>query len=944
MIRLPILLITITGKLLAIGLLAGATWPHENSNIAVDPAVRFGILENGMRYALMKNSEPPEQIALRLHVAAGSIHEKEGQRGLAHFLEHMAFNGSKNFPDVEALISQMQRLGIGFGAHANAYTGYDETVYMLDLPNGSEEVVDLAFTVMRDFADGLLIEAEEIEKERGVILAEKKSRDSVNRRLFEQEIEFLLPDFLASKRSPIGIEEVIETAPRERFVEFYETYYIPSRLSFVAVGDFDPEVFEKEIIASFEGMKAVEPKAPPLDLGPIPEGFGFQTAVFIDEEVSQDELTLGALRPYSFEQDTVESRLERLPLSIANAIINRRFQILSKGEGSPISGGSASYFNWLNAIESVEVSVAPEDGKWPEAIAILEHELRRALEYGFTEAELEEVRANLLNAYEEAAIRAPTRTSPALASGLFRSIHRQTVFSHPEENLRIYKKGLIAVTAEDCHVALKDAWKETDLSLTLTTKSAEADAEKQLTELYKASQLITLEPPRKEAKQEFAYTDFGPAGTVTKETHITDLDFKQYVLSNRIRVNLKETDFKKNSVLVKARFGGGTLTQPKDKTGLKMVAAALMNGGGLGQHSNDDLARILAGKNVSYSFGIGDDAFSLSGSTTPKDLQLQLQLMCAALTDPGYRDEALRQLHKQMPPLASQLKHTLGGAMAEMQSWFRGHDGRFAKPDPDRIPEYTKDDVQSWITKDLSESYLELTIVGDFEIKNALPMILKTFGALSDREDAIARHEEKRVVDTPSFPTSKTFTYSSKIDKAAALVTWKGSANERDVKESRRMNILAKILGDRLRKILREELGSSYSPSAGFSMSPVFDTAFLTSSSVATSTETALLNEKMLEIGQSLATDGATQDELDRALTPLIEGLPKSLRQNGHWLNVIMAQSQAQPYRLDWARERDADYASISLSEVNALARKYLQPENAAIVTLKSDAITEASL
>ena len=235
-------------SLVALSLLALCTcslnatqWAHLDSDVAVDSTVTFGTLENGMRYAILPNAEPPGRVSLRLHVDSGSLSESEDQRGLAHFLEHMVFNGSKHFPDASLLIPKMQRLGIAFGAHANAYTSFDETVYMLDLPNIEEDTLDLAFTVMRDFAftvmrdfaDGALLETDEIDKERGVVLAEMNSRDSVQMRLLEQRLEFLMPNFLASQRLPIGLESVIAGAPRDRFATYYSDNYTAQNIAFI---------------------------------------------------------------------------------------------------------------------------------------------------------------------------------------------------------------------------------------------------------------------------------------------------------------------------------------------------------------------------------------------------------------------------------------------------------------------------------------------------------------------------------------------------------------------------------------------------------------------------------------------------------------------------------------------------------------------------------------
>jgi len=273
-------------------------WAQEKSDIKTDSRVTYGRLPNGMRYILMANEQPPGRVSMRLHIAAGSLMERDDQRGVAHFLEHMVFNGSRNFPDATVLIPKMQRLGIAFGAHANAYTSFDETVYMLDLPNNEEDTLKLGFDVMRDFGDGAFLKESEIDKERGVILSEKTSRDSVQMRLMEKQFDALLPDALPAKRFPIGTEEIIKSAPRSAFTDFYRDYYNPSHMTFVYVGDFDPKAAEQRIIATFSSMKNPAKLGQNPELGTVPAGHGFKTLAMADKEVGTTDLTLTVIKRY----------------------------------------------------------------------------------------------------------------------------------------------------------------------------------------------------------------------------------------------------------------------------------------------------------------------------------------------------------------------------------------------------------------------------------------------------------------------------------------------------------------------------------------------------------------------------------------------------------------------------------------------------------------------
>jgi len=914
---------------------AARPWPQAASDIAPDPKASFGRLPNGLRYIIYPNAEPPKRVSLRLHVAAGSLMEADNQQGLAHFLEHMVFNGTKDYSAKE-LIPQMQRLGIPFGADVNAFTSFDETVYMLNLPNLAEETLKLGFTVMRDFGDGALLQAAEIDRERGVILSEKISRDTVEDRLMRQQFGALLPDSLVSKRFPIGLEEIIKTAPRERFGEFYTRYYTPARMTFIVVGDVDPVVMSQRIEAVFASMvNPAEPGKDP-DLGPIKAPEGLAAAVFADKEVASTSLALTLVSPFHKRPDTVAERNALLPLEIANSMLSRRFERLAQKEKSPIAAGQASKDDLFNYAELGSVEVVAADDRWQEAVPVLEQELRRALEHGFTAAELAEAKSNIINRFEQAVKQESTRKSEAIAMELVKSINADEVFSTPETDLEVVRQGLDAVDPEACHAAFKKFWDAPGMHLILTTKEKPADAAKNLAALYQESTGSPTAAPAAGTALKFAYTSFGKSGTATSRKEVADLGITQLVLSNNIRVNLKPTDFEKGRIHLLARIGSGQLTQPKDKPMLKEFATAVFEGGGLGKHSIEDLQQILAGKNVGSTLGIAEDAFTLGGSTTPADFGLQVRLMCACLTDPGFRDEGLWQFQKAIPMIYQQLNHTPMGPEQEMEGWLHGGDSRYTPAPMEKLASYTLDDAKKWLTPELSKGYLELSIVGDFQVDAILPELLASFGALPKRDRTKPELEEARSVVFPNAPAEKSLAYDSKIPQAVAFAIWKTKGPRNNQKEFRRFNVLAEIYQDRLREIIRQKLGASYSPNAEAGGSEALaDFGFLMGQSIGTSTDVPLLLKTMRELADALAAKGATVDELDRALKPTLSQLKQSLRDNKYWLNTALSQCQLDPRRLDLVRERDADYASITIKEINALAKKYLAAENALLIGIK---------
>jgi zinc protease len=912
-------------------------WPHQSSDIPPDANAVFGSLPNGMRYLIYPNPEPPGRVSLRLHIAAGSLMEADDQRGLAHFLEHMVFNGTKNHSAAD-LIPRMQRLGIAFGAHANAYTSFDETVYMLDLPDLTEDTIQLAYTVMRDFGDGALLEPEEIDKERGVILAEKMSRDSVSYRLMEQQFSELLPDSLLTRRFPIGIEDVIQNAPRERFLDFYTRYYTPQRMTFIVVGDVDVAQTRARIEATFASMANPASPGGDPDMGSIRQPEGLETAVFHDKEVAATDVSLMLVRPHTEKPDTRDNRSVELPIAIAHAILDRRFERLSKEENSPIASGGASKSELFNYMEFGSIDITAADDRWQDVVPILEKEFRRALQHGFTLQELEEAKANILNSYEQAVKQKPTRKSEGIATVLARTVNDNTVFSEPETDLVIIREGLEKIDPSTCHEAFKSFWDASGFHLVLTTKEKPGNAEVELAALFEDSRGVPVEPPVTRAIPVFAYESFGKPGTVKSTKTVEGLDITQIVLSNQVRLNLKRTDFEKDRISISARIGSGKLAQPKDMPMLDAFAEAIFSGGGLGKHSNDDLQQILAGRNVGTALSIGEDAFTLSGSTTPADFALQCRIMCATLTDPGYRNEGLWQFQKAIPMIYQRLRHTPAGPMQEMESWLHGGDPRFSVAPEEKLSTYTTDHVRSWLDPELAKGFLELSIVGDFDPGTILPEILATFGALPTRSSTPAKLDDARKIKFPNAPANKRFTYQSKIPQGIATVIWQTKGFRGNEREFRRLNLLGDILGDRLRDEIREKLGASYSPNAGATGSPALDEmGYLMAQSVGKPEDLDTLINTTRDLANELATKGAMEDELDRALKPTLGILEKTLRDNSYWLNTVLSDSQSNPTRLAMARDRESDYQSITLKEINALAKTYLTAENALLVRIEPE-------
>lgn len=898
-------------------------WIHENSDLDADPSVVWGELENGLRYAVLPHDEPPERVSLRLLIQAGSLMEEDDQQGLAHFLEHMAFNGTKRFPGTE-MVEYFQRLGMGFGADTNAHTSFDETVYKLELPENSTELLDEGLSLFRDYCDGMLLEAGEIDKERGVILSESRARDSVGWRTFKEEFKFLLPESLISRRMPIGVDEIIETMPRERFVDYYKKWYTLDRAVIIAVGDIDEARLRPALEKHFGNLKAPAEKLPDPDLGKIIEP-GLTAKLHSEPEAPATTVSIQFVKPFTDGPDSKARRRYKAELGLAGAMIKRRLDILSKQEDAPFTEGSFYDWSWFEFVQfaGIELTTTPEN--YEAALRTAEQELRRALEHGFTQAELEEAYAKRQNALREAADSASTRKARSIAGHLVSSINDKRVFTSPAQDLALFEEE--AFTVQGCHESLRRLCDAGSTYLFASGNLELENAAGKLVDIYRASRAAEVAPPVETQSEAFAYESIGERGDTVARKDLKDLEISQARLSNGVRVNLKHTDFQEKRVYVKMRFGGGLLDAADVAEGLPLLAGAIFTAGGLEAHSADELERIFAGKSVDVSFAVEEDAFALTGSTTSRDIPHLLRLMTAYLHAPGYRDEALRQAHKQFEELYKQLRHTPEGVIRNEVTRLRtGGDKRFGYPPEDVLGALTAEDVRNWLREPLRSGYLEVSIVGDMDADNTLSLCEKTVGALPGRSIDKPDFAEARMIAFPDSAQHR-LSVNTEIQKAYLLGYWP-TEDIWDIGRTRRLGMLASVFDDRLRKKIREEIGESYSPYATNRPSNAFTGYGYTVAVVNIQPAQAeRIRGIVQELAATLSGGGITEDELERARAPLLNKLEELVRNNRYWLETVLSDSQEHPQRLDFARTIIEDNKAITVEELNGLARQYYTPD-----------------
>lgn len=918
-------------------MMASADWAQDASDLKADTAVIYGKLENGMGYVLMENDTPSGTAAIRMHIDAGSTTEADDQRGLSHFLEHMAFNGSENVPEGE-MIKILERYGLAFGPDTNAFTSFDQVQYQLDLPSVEEEVIDTGIFLMRETASNLLLDAEAIDRERGIIKSEERTRDTYGLRNLVNQLEFLVPDTILGDRLPIGDLDVIATAPRERFVDIYNKYYRPERVTFVMVGDFDAAEIEAKIKDKFGDWEAVGEDGGDPELGTVSTDRGLQANFFYDPDVPTN-ISLNYVKPYTKEADTAEARKKDLILSIGNGIVTRRLTKLARQEDSPFLGagaGSSAYFNAAE-VASVDMTATPET--WEAALGVAEQELRRAIEHGFLESELKEQLANIRTGIENSVDRADTRDSTALASQLANAVNDMRVFTSPQSGLDRFNAYADDITVDMVYKAFVEQWQGTEPLIHMSNNVEIDGAEAKILAAYNASKEVPVSAPEDTGATEFGYTDWGDAGEIVMDERIEDLDIRTVKFTNNVRLNVKKTDFEEGVVRMSLRVGGGELEMLGAPDGLSVLVGNFYGAGGLGKHSADELQSLLAGKTVSSGFGVGADYFGGYGSTNADDLELQMQLWAAYLTDPGFRPEGEAQWKQAIAVFMPQLDATPSGiAQRDVGRILASGDNRFGFGSEEDLAARTYAEFKPYFERAASEGAIEIAIVGDVEEDAAIAAVANTFGTLPERRAEAPAFDEARVLEFPDDRTPIALKHAGLEKQAMAMTYWKADDGF-DHKVSAKQDLLRAILRLKLTDKLREELGATYSPRAGNTSSEIFPGyGYLSASSEIEPQDVERVHAAIDEIAADMAGGGITEDELQRARKPIMEGMEEAEEDNGSWIGLI-DEAQSLPGDLDRWRNDEAVYLAITVDELTAAAAKYFTPENTLKISITSDKV-----
>ena len=923
--------------LAAAGLAAARTaspFPQVGSDLPPDPAAHYGALANGLRYVIVADPDARGRVSLRLLVNSGSREEAEDQCGLAHFVEHLAFDGSAHYAP-GTLIEYLQRSGMSFGPDANATTSFDRTLYLLELPDNAPATIAEGFRVFADYAGGLLLDPVMIEKERGVIANERRARDSLRSRVRQARRAFCLAGDLIPLRRPIGQPEIVARASRARLKDYYDAWYRPDRIVVVLAGNVDPTVAASQIEALFSPLRPRAPLPPEPDAGAFLPSPGLHIGYYSEPEDPGPQISITSIVPSAPGPDSAQRRLARLAQEVALAMVNERLAVLARQDASPFGSGQMSVREREGLYRQVQLELGGKRQEWKAGLAAAEQELRRALEFGFRPEELRSAVANFRRKQREAARNASHRTSKQIADEVVLTLRQKEVFLSPAETAALLGPALERLTPQACADALRALWSPPH-RLVMVAGGAEipGDAAAAIAAAYQAAHAVALSPLPDLPEKTWTYTDFGPPGSVVRKTELADLGTTLITFANGVRLNIKPTPFEAGRIEVNVRFGTGEIGEPDGKTGLGYFSSQTFMAGGLHRYTVDELRRLFAGRAVEAEFTVADDAFSLHGTTSPEDLTLELQLLAAEFIAPGYRKDTEETARTLIASQYHTLIHTLDGPLAAIvPRLLADGDVRIGLPPEQPVLSRTLAEVEAWLTPQLKNSAIEVTIVGDCDSTAVTEAVGRTFGAFGPRKPkpALAR---LRQVSFPAEPFARSYAIPTGIPTAVVAVYWP-TTDSRQLHVADGLQLLSRVLGDRLRVKVREQLGDTYTPSAGSMASEAYPGyGYLHAQITTDPAKVDAIAAVMKTLADDLSVHGITLDELARAKEPALGRARENAMTNTYWVQAL-SHIQERPETLERPRHQIQDLASVSKPDVDELARTYLGKDKAYSVIVR---------
>lgn len=888
----------------AIAQAAGA--PALTDSLRLDPAVRTGVLPNGLRYYLRANAKPEKRVSLRLAVDVGSIAETDAQRGLAHFTEHMNFNGSRHFKPDE-LVNYLQSIGLRFGADANAYTSFDETVYMLDVPTDRESLVVRGLDALADFGGGATLTPAEFEKERGVVLEEWRLGQGAQERMRRKHLPVIYYNSRYAVRLPIGLPEVIQHAPLAQLRAFYRDWYTPDHMAVIAVGDMDLDRLETLVRVHFApAPKPARHLVPPP--APVPPHDETLVSIASDKEATSSQVTLTYAHPLR-ETRTVADYRAGMVTQLFTMIVNARLRERAHDAPPPFLGAFCYASRLGTTRATMNWTARVKDGEIASGLTALLTEIARIQKHGLVAGELARAADDLRASAERDYAERLTTESSDLAGGIVAHALGREIMLSAEDDHRLTLALLPTITLDDLAAEARRVIHDDNRTLVVGVpdKPGAIPAETKLRAILAGAATLEVAAYADSTAGRTLLATLPQPGAITATRRLPELGVTVWTLSNGAEVWLKPTDFKADEIQLTATAPGGTDRVPLADLPSARLASAIVGDAGLGGFRATDLDKITAGKDADFAAGIGDYDRVGRGSCGVKDLETALQLLYLSFTQPTVDSTAFATfLSRMRASLADRANNPSAVYLDSLTALNTGH---YARQAP--VTAATVDQIRLGTALDFyrasfaNAADFRFFFVGAFQPDSIAPLVARYIGGLPSTGHATAHGADWPLPRFPARVESLTVAKGS-APKSTTTITFFTDPGT-DEMALFRARAAAAILSNRLREKLREDLGGTYGVSVRLStLGPIPGYGTMTISFGSSPANVARMVAMTLATVDSLRAFGPRPDEVRTEQEIERRGLETSEKDNGYWLGSLTTVTSYgwDPLRILKRRER----------------------------------------
>ncbi|MBQ3753103.1 MAG: insulinase family protein [Prevotella sp.] len=910
--------------------------------IPVDPDVRIGKLDNGLTYYIRHNEWPEKRAEFYIAQKVGSIQEDDTQRGLAHFLEHMAFNGSKHFKGNE-LLRWCESIGVKFGTDLNAYTSIDQTVYNIsNVPTTREGIVDSCLMILWDWADGLLLEQEEIEKERGVIHEEWRLRTSAQMRMLERDLPKLYPGSKYGHRMPIGLMEIIDNFERPFLQQYYEKWYRPDNQGIIVVGDVDVDKVEQKIKTMFSQIAKPGADAAKLELVDVPDNA--EPIVIIDKDKEQRIDMAEVMFKHEAIPDSVKGSLEYLVANymknVAVGMLNSRLGELAEKPDCPFLQASASDGTYVlsKPKDAFDLGIVPKDGKMNEAVKTVVAEARRAAEFGFTQTEYGRSKANTLSALDKQYSNKDKRYNSQFVNEYVQHFLNNEPIPSIDDYYQLMKQLVPAIPIDAINAVMAQLMPKSDSNLVVLNFNQEKDGATYPTE---AGLLGAIRDARAQqltawvdnVKDEPLMTTLPKPGKITKEVKNDKFGYTELTLQNGVKVILKQTDLKKDQVLLTGEgWGGSALYDVKERANIALFNDAV-EASGLGAFSHTELTKALAGKIAGATLSMSTQRTNVNGSSTPTDVETMMQLVYLYMTSNIKKDE--QSYDQMMKTTELQLKNRLLQPEAvfsdSLSLTLTKHNPRFKNLDVEDLKDVSYDRIlQMAKERTANAAAFTFTIIGNYDEAKIRPLVEQYLGSLPSQKNIV---KGKDVSTDYTGKVVNNFKHKAETPKAMAVMHWYSEKIPYTLENIVRSQAAGQVLQMVYLKEIREEASAAYTvqAQADISRDDFGDEASIFAVCPMKPEKADVALSIMRRAVMDMAAGKCDADMVTKVKEYMLKNLGDAQKNNGYWAGRIDAWRK---WNLDLHTDCEKTIQALTPQSICAFVAEVLKSGNEAEVVM----------